>query len=162
MKNKEMKNEREQTRVNLEEQLSPHFTLREMIASGKAIRLGIENVPTPEAVVNLRALCQNVLEPLRRHMGCVRVTSGYRSDILNGAVGGAKHSQHLRGEAADLHCSSLDQARRWYGFIRDNLEFDQLLLERRLGNGCCWLHVSYVRQPGHRQNRKDSRFVTAK
>ena len=152
-----MKNKKENT--NMSEQLSQHFTLHEMTASGTALRLGLEHTPTPAAVENLRALCVNVLEPLRRRFGVVRVTSGYRSEALNRAVGGVANSQHRRGEAADLHCSSLDEARRWFLFIRDHLDFDQLLLERKMGNGCCWLHVSYVRQPGRRKNRQMARFV---
>lgn len=150
------------TQQTLSIRLADHFTLAEMVASGEAIRRGIDNTPTDAVVTNLEALCQNVLEPLRRHVGCVRVSSGYRSPELNKVVGGAANSQHLRGEAADLHCSSLDQARRWFDFIVQHLDFDQLLLERRLSNGCCWLHVSYVRQPGRRANRRAARFLQVK
>lgn len=140
--------------------LTPHFTLREMTASGTAVRRGLKNVPPAVAVENLRALCREVLEPLRRQVGCVRVTSGYRSEALNRAVGGAENSQHRRGEAADVHCSSLEQAKKWFEIIRRETDFDQLLLERHLKNGCCWLHVSYVRQPGRRKNRHKAHMVS--
>ena len=140
--------------------LSPHFTLQEMTASGTAIRREIDNTPTNAAVVeNLRALCQNVLEPVRRRFGRTLISSGYRSAELNKAVGGVAKSQHLWGEAADIHCSSLTEARRRYDFIRAHCDFDQLLLERRHDCGTCWLHVSYVAQPGRRRNRHDARFV---
>ena len=134
--------------------------MEEMVASGTARRLGIRNVPSAVAVRNMKALCEDVLEPLRRQMGRVIVTSGYRSEALNRAVGGVKNSQHRRGEAADIHCSSLEQAEQWFNFVRDHLDYDQLLLERRLNNGCCWLHISYIRQPGRRQNRRQARFIT--
>ena len=139
--------------------LSPHFTLGEMTDSGTARERHIDNTPTPEAVDNLRALCCEVLEPLRSRFGRTIISSGYRSRALNEAVHGAANSQHLRGEAADINCSSLSEARRRFEFIRDNLDFDQLLLEERLCIGTCWLHVSYVRQPGRRPNRHDAHFL---
>ena len=134
--------------------LTEHFTLNEMTASGTAIKLGIENKPGETETENLRQLCKNVLEPLRRRFGKIRVTSGYRCPELNKAVGGVKNSQHMRGEAADLHVSSEEQARQWAGFIAGNLTFDQCIIERRMGNGCCWLHVSYVVPVAGRQNRR--------
>ena len=140
------------------ERLSPHFTLSEMTDSGTARRLKIDNsAPSTEIVENLRALCLEVLEPVRRRFGRTLINSGYRCEKLNAAVGGVKESQHLRGEAADIHCSSLEEARRRFDFIRRNTDFDQLLLERRHDIGTCWLHVSYVRQPGRRRNRHDAR-----
>ena len=135
------------TQMNLDERLAEHFTLREMLASGTAREQKIDNMPTERDVECLRRLCQQVLEPLRRRFGVVRITSGYRSERLNEAVGGVPLSQHCYGQAADIHCSSLESARHMYLYIRDHLDFDQLLLERRLSNGCCWLHVSYV-SPG--------------
>lgn len=129
--------------INNDERLSPHFTLMEMIVSGTAIRHNIDNTPEAVHVERLRALCQNVLEPLRRRFGVIRVTSGYRCSALNAKVGGAPDSQHLRGEAADIHVSSREVAGKMFAYIRDNLPFDQLLFERRSGNGVCWLHVSH-------------------
>ena len=134
--------------------LTEHFTLNEMTASGTAIKLGIENKPGATETENLRQLCKNVLEPLRRRFGKIRVTSGYRCPELNKAVGGVKNSQHMRGEAADLHVSSEEQAQKWANFIAGNLTFDQCIIERRLGNDCRWLHVSYVIPVAGRQNRR--------
>jgi hypothetical protein len=114
----------------------------------------IDNTPSLEVTERLRALCVNVLEPLRRQFGAIRVTSGYRCPRLNASVGGVKNSQHMRGEAADIHCGSQQTAQRYYLFISKHLVFDQLLLERRLSNGCCWIHVSYIFQPGRRANRQ--------
>ena len=138
------------TLFDLNEHLAGHFTLGEMLRSGQAIRLGIDNIPGEVEVEALRALCQNVLEPLRQQFGRILISSGYRCERLNKAVGGVANSQHLLGEAADIHCSSIVQAQRYFDYIACHLDFDQLLLERRLRNGCCWIHVSYAGE----RNRK--------
>ena len=125
--------------------LTRNFTLEELCRSTTAERMGIRNIPTDEAVVeNLRNLCFEVLQPLRDHIGAaVTVNSGYRCQELNKAVGGAQRSQHLRGEAADLHIDSLRQGRQWAEWIEDNCRFDQMLLER--SGKAMWLHVSCKR-----------------
>lgn len=129
--------------IDMSQRLSEHFTLREMCLSGTAISKGIANVPDERTVARLKALCVNVLEPLRRRFGVLRVTSGYRCPALNEAVGGARHSQHLRGEAADLHVSSMEVGRKMYDFIRRNTGFDQLIMEHSISSGATWIHVSY-------------------
>ncbi|MBR1688994.1 MAG: DUF882 domain-containing protein [Prevotella sp.] len=132
--------------------LSEHFSLGEMVRSGVAIRKNIDNQPTADDIRRMQLLCQNVLEPLRRQFGVIRITSGYRCPALNRQVGGAPTSQHLLGEAADIHLSSREAGARMYHYIYQHLPFDQLLLERQLSNGCCWLHVSYTeRRPNRRQ-----------
>ncbi|WP_027450835.1 D-Ala-D-Ala carboxypeptidase family metallohydrolase [Xylanibacter brevis] len=141
-------------------QLTEHFTLQEMMASGTAIRLGLKNEPGEKEVEALRHLCEEVLEPLRQRFGRIIIASGYRCEALNKAVGGVKNSQHMRGEAADIHCGSQQTAQRYYLFISKHLVFDQLLLERRLSNGCCWIHVSYIFQPGRRANRQMVKELT--
>jgi zinc D-Ala-D-Ala carboxypeptidase len=136
-------------------QLSEHFTLREMTASGTAIDNGIENRPDEEQTAHLRALCRQVLEPLRRRFGKIRVTSGYRSEALNALVGGVPRSQHLSGEAADIHVSNREVGLKMYEYIRRHLPFDQLLFESVHRNGVCWLHVSY--REGAEANRREAR-----
>lgn len=131
--------------------LSEHFSLWEMTRSGVAIDMGISNMPDKECIERLRLLCENVLEPLRCRFGAIIISSGYRCERVNDAVGGAGQSQHLTGEAADIHVSDEEQAMRYFDFIRDNTDFDQLLLESKLDNGCCWIHVSYT---ARRQNRR--------
>ncbi len=132
--------------------LTNHFTLREMLYSYTCTRLGMVNrVEDPELIVGrLRTLCQRVLEPLRREVGPVTVISGYRSECLNYVVGGVPGSQHCKGEAADLLTPTKEVARRYFDFIRKNLEFDQLLLERKAKTGHFWVHVSYTER---RKNR---------
>ena len=137
--------------------LTEHFLLLEMTASGTAISLGLKNEAGEKEVEALRHLCEDVLEPLRRRFGRIIIASGYRCEAVNREVGGVKNSQHMRGEAADIHCSSRETALRYFHFISENLEFDQLLLEQRMSNGCCWIHVSYIHQPGRRPNRKQAK-----
>ena len=111
--------------------LTPHFKLTEFTASATATRKQIANVPTQTEVENIRNLCTKVLEPLREFAGRpIRITSGFRSAALNKAVGGAPSSQHLKGEAADIHVDSPRQARGWMEWMMDNCEFDQLILEQ--------------------------------
>lgn len=131
-------------------QLSDHFSLREMTLSGTGIRLGIDNTPEEEVTENLRALCIEVLEPLRRRYGRIIITSGYRCERLNKAVGGAKNSQHLRGEAADIHVTGTNMCVKYASFLQSETDFDQLIMEPIGAKEKRWLHVSYTRR---RQNR---------
>ena len=126
--------------------LSKYFTLEEFIRSNTADRMGIDNVPKDEKVIeNLRHLCFEILQPLRDYVGApVHINSGYRCPELNEAVGGVKNSQHCRGEACDIRIASPKQGREWAAWIEDNCRFDQMLLERNK-NGAVWLHVSCKR-----------------
>ncbi len=133
--------------------LSPHFTLQEMTKSQTAIRLGIDNTPSEGHREALEGLCVNVLEPLRGHFKSpVIVSSGYRSPMLCEEIGSKPTSQHAMGEAADFEIIGVSnyEVACW---IRDNIEFDQLILEfyepGQPNSG--WIHVSY-KSDGH--NRK--------
>ncbi len=124
--------------------LTEHFQLREFTRSATAMDMGIDNTPPREAVAMLKALCENVLEPLRRRFGVIRITSGYRCERLNRAVGGVPHSQHLYGEAADIQLGSREEGLRMINYLQQqNICFDQALLEHNRQTGSRWLHVSY-------------------
>lgn len=145
---------RNPTPVDLEQHLSPHFTLGEMLRSGTAIQLNIDNMPgknpSPfepsydDVIENLKALAVNVLEPLRQQVGRVIITSGYRCQQLNEAVGGVANSQHLRGEAADIHFTT-PEIRDKYIRVLLKTNFDQIILEPVNQPVKRWIHVSYKR-----------------
>lgn len=115
--------------------------MKELAKSSTADKLGIYNTPTTEVSVALSNLVTHVLDPLREMYGkAITVNSGYRCSKLNAAVGGAKTSQHMRGEAADITAGSKTENKKLFELIRDNLPFDQLIDESNYS----WVHVSYV------------------
>ena len=136
--------------------LSKNFTYEELCHSSVAERKGLRNRPKTkeeESVVieNLKALCMEVLQPLRDYLGKpVVISSGYRSEEVNKAVGGVKRSQHLMGEAADIHVENTKQLIVIMHFIMDNCDFDQLIWEKNSKTGTQWVHVSYKREGGNR------------
>ncbi len=123
--------------------LSEHFTLRNLALSGAVIHHRIANVPTAEETERLRALCENVLEPLRRRFGVIRVVNGYHSEELCRLTGSDNTSQHHLGEEADIHVSSMEVAQKMHDFIKANLAYDQLRLEAKPKTCTIILHVSY-------------------
>jgi hypothetical protein len=136
-------------------QLTEHFSLREMLFSATCQRLGMINrLDEPEVIIpRLQTLCERVLEPLRQAVGRpIRINSAYRSDCLNYVVGGVANSQHILGEAADINTPTKEICNLYYNFIKDHLEFDQLILEEHKKTNIFWLHVSYTeRRPNRKQ-----------
>lgn len=125
----------------MKNQLTEHFSLDELIRSRTATTRGICNMPYQKAIDNLQNLCQRVLEPLRLFAKRpVIISSGYRCRALNDAVDGAKKSQHMKGEAADIAIPDIATGKRWFDFIRRNCTFDQLIWEQV--GGKTWIHVS--------------------
>lgn len=136
-------------------QLSPHFTLRELCKSQEAIRHGIDNLATDRTTIaNLRAVAQEILEPIRAHFGVAFAPqSGYRGPVLNSVVGGSATSQHMTGQAVDIELPTIDNVElaRW---IQKNLDFDQLILEfHRPGEPSSgWVHCS-IRRDGENRGQ---------
>ena len=132
-------------------QLSRNFTLEELVHSPTAIRRGIRNIPSADHIANLQQLCIFVLQPARDHFGLIRVSSGFRSPMLNAAIGGADNSQHTLGEAADWEVPGVSNAEvaTW---VAANLVFDQHILEywNRNNPNSGWIHTSY-RHGGNRR-----------
>ena len=148
----------------LNQNLSPHFTLAEMCESRTAEKHGIENEPSPEAVENLRRLCEGCLEPLREAIGLpVVITSGFRTKALNNILAhSSSTSQHMRGQAADFwvqgHTDSTDNTdisglsarelliKAFRTIILDEgIDYDQLILYPS------FIHVSYVSRDRNRR-----------
>lgn len=146
--------------VNLKQQLSEHFKLSEFTQSGTARRHKVKNVPGPREVERLRFLCVKSLEPMRRRFGVIRITSGFRCKKLNALVGGSPTSQHVLGEAADIHTGGRELSEKMFGFAKQNIPFDQLILEHNPAHGIYWLHISLRSdRPG---NRHEAFFVKVK
>ena len=133
-----------------------HFTMEELYASDTAKRLGINNKPSVQQMINLVYLAAYVLEPLRVAMGePIPIGSGFRCQQLNKAVCGVYNSQHLKGQAADLCIDGdIEKGKRWFNYIKDHLPFDQLIWEHNPKTGSYWVHVSFV-FPDFGKNRKN-------
>ena len=132
-----------------------HFTIEELYASDTAKKKGIDNKPAVQQLINLVYLTAYVLEPLRVAMKePITISSGYRCQKLNEAVGGVRNSQHMTGQAADLSIGG-DRAkgRKWFEYIKNHLPFDQLIWEKNPRTGTEWVHVSFV-YPDFGRNRK--------
>lgn len=144
-------------------QLSKNLSLKEAIKSNTASRLGIKNNPEQWEIDNLRAVAENVFQPLRDHFGVpIGVSSGYRSKALNKAIGGSKYSQHMIGEALDLDADIYGRITNAdiFNYIKDNLEWDQMIWEFGDDEEPNWVHVSYKskglnRKQIKRANRTD-------
>jgi uncharacterized protein YcbK (DUF882 family) len=144
-------------------QLSTNFSLKELTRSDTAIRKGIDNTPNDEQLINLTHLSIFILQPVRDKFGSTTVNSGLRVLELNRAIGSSDTSQHRKGEAADIECKAVSnlELAKW---IRDNLDFDQVILEAYDGvdptSG--WVHVSYRADRKNRKKCLTATFINGK
>ena len=127
--------------------LSEHLDLAEVIKSDSAKRKGLSNMPTPEHLENFKKLAENIFEPIRKHFGVpIHISSGYRSKELNTLIGGSLTSQHCSGEAIDIDMDGSANGvtnKMVFDFIKDNLNFDQLISEFGTKDAPDWVHVSW-------------------
>lgn len=133
-------------------QLSPHFTLAEMVRTSHR---SVDNWPPRNVIEKLQELAQTLLEPIREKFGALYVTSGYRCPTLNVAIGGATDSAHLYGCAADLvpASASLEEVMRWVA--KDSgLPFDQAIIER--SSTAEWLHIGMLRPHHEKAPRREA------
>ncbi len=130
--------------------VSEHFTLKEMTHSHIATRQGIRNEPHDgDVIINLRALAEHILEPVRFYTSTAfSPNSAYRCPILNNFVGSKPSSQHLKGQAVDFEVPGFSN-KELAEWIRDNLDFDQLILEffKEGDPTSGWIHCSYIDDP---------------
>lgn len=132
--------------------ISKHVSYKEGVRSNTALRLGIENTPGAEQLEKMEIVAKEVFEPLREWVGGpIKVNSFFRGEKLNKAVGGSTKSQHMSGQAMDIddgfgHRSNADM----YGFIKENLNFDQMIWEFGDDENPDWVHVSFVSKEENR------------
>jgi hypothetical protein len=128
--------------------LSKNFTLEEMIYSDTARKYKYHNYPTTQAIRNLGYLTQNFLQPLRDKIDKpILILSGYRSELVNQKVGGAKTSQHKYGQAVDIQIIGMSPLQLFLYIKESGLDYDQLILERT--KNAEWVHVSYTEHNRH-------------
>ena len=135
------------------EKISEHISYKEATESYTAKRNGIENKPNEYELTNMVALSENIFEPLRKWVGGpIKINSFFRSSELNKAIGGSSKSQHCEGRAIDIddvydHKTNAEM----YEYIKENLNFDQLIWEFGNDDNPDWVHVSYVSEDGNRK-----------
>jgi zinc D-Ala-D-Ala carboxypeptidase len=135
------------------DRISKHISYKEATRSATALRLGIENVPNEYELQNMEMVAKKVFEPLREAIDApIKINSFFRCEELNKAIGGSTKSQHCQGRAIDIddiygHVSNAFM----YYYIKDNLDFDQLIWEFGTDDSPDWVHVSYVDADSNRK-----------
>ena len=132
--------------------ISKHISYKEGVYSATATRRGIDNVPNDEQLANMELIAEKVFEPLRKYVGGpIKINSFFRCPKLNKAIGGARSSQHMKGQAMDIDDTFGVVANSdMYNYIKNNLDFDQLIWEFGDDDNPNWLHVSYVSKEDNR------------
>tara|TARA_R110000737_G_scaffold37537_1_gene57339 strand:+ start:411 stop:866 length:456 start_codon:yes stop_codon:yes gene_type:complete len=132
--------------------ISKHISDREGVYSTTAIRRGLDNTPDAEQLLNMKLLAKKVFEPLREWVGGpIRINSFFRGPELNKAIGGSSKSQHCKGQAMDIDDGGCNKTNaEMYKFIKDELEFDQMIWEFGDDDNPNWVHVSYVSENENR------------
>mgnify|MGYP003151409885 CR=1 FL=1 len=132
--------------------ISKHISEKEGSKSVTAIRLGIDNTPDGDTLNNMRLVAEKIFEPLREFVGGpIKINSFYRSTALNEAIGGSSRSQHCQGRALDLDdIYGHKTNKQMFEWIKENLNFDQMIWEFGNEDNPDWVHVSYVSEDKNR------------
>ncbi len=135
--------------------ISAHLDLSEVTRSDSAKRNGIDNTPTAEHLENFKLLAEKVFEPIRLHFNTpIFISSGYRSKELNTFIKGSLSSQHCKGQAIDIDMDGTKGGvtnKMVFDFIKDKLDFDQLIAEVPEKSNPAWVHVSFVKTGNRKQ-----------
>jgi zinc D-Ala-D-Ala carboxypeptidase len=135
--------------------ISTHLNLAEVTRSDAAKRHNIDNTPTAEHLENFKLLAEKVFEPIRLHFKKpIFISSGYRSKALNDFIGGSASSQHCKGQAIDIDMDGTNGGvtnKMVFDFIKDRLDFDQLIWEFGTDANPDWVHVSYTKTGNRKQ-----------
>ena len=132
--------------------ISKHISEKEGVYSITATRKGIDNIPNSDELNNMRLLAEEVFEPLRSYVGGpIKINSFFRCPELNTAIGGSSKSQHCKGQAMDIDDTfgRMTNA-EMYHWIKEYLEFDQMIWEFGDDKNPDWVHVSYVSESENR------------
>jgi len=146
------------------EKISNHISYKEAIKSNTATRLGINNIPNDYQITNMVGVAVNVFEPLREYVGGpIKINSFFRCEELNSAIGGSSRSQHCEGRAIDLddtfgHKTNAEM----FHYIKENLNFDQLIWEFGNDKNPDWVHVSYVSKEENRGRVLQAEIINGK
>ena len=132
--------------------ISKHISEKEGVYSITATRRGIDNIPNIEQLSNMRLLAEEIFEPLRAYVGGpIKINSFFRSPDLNTAIGGSSKSQHCKGQAIDIDDTFGNMTNaEMYHWIKDNLDFDQMIWEFGDDDNPNWVHISYVSEKDNR------------
>ena len=132
--------------------ISKHISYKEGVYSITATRRGIDNTPDDDQLSNMELVAEEVFEPLRNYVGGpIKINSFFRCPELNTVIGGSRKSQHCKGQAIDIddNYGRVNNA-EMYHFIKEHLDFDQLIWEFGDDDNPNWVHVSYVSQEDNR------------
>ena len=134
------------------DKISKHVSYKEGVYSITALRLGLKNDPSDLHLANMKLIAEKVFEPLRMHVGGpIKINSFYRGPKLNKAIGGSSKSQHCHGQAIDIDDTFGNATNaEMYNWIKDNLNFDQMIWEFGDDKNPNWVHVSYVNDEDNR------------
>lgn len=137
------------------EKITANFTFDELIYSPTANRLGIDNTPDKETKEKLIRLAKEILQPIRnKWCSAIVVTSAYRCEALNKAVGGSKTSQHRLGEAADIKVGSKAQNKYLFNLIYKMIKSGELKVGQLIDEyNYSWVHISLPRTNGKPNNQ---------
>ena len=132
--------------------ISKHISYKEGVYSITATRRGIDNTPNDEQLENMELIADNVFELLRQWVGGpIKINSFFRCPELNTAIGGSHKSQHCKGQAIDID-DTFGRATNaeMFHFIKEHLEFDQMIWEFGDDDNPDWVHISYVSEEDNR------------
>ena len=134
--------------------ISKHISDKEGTYSSTALRRGLDNTPNEEQLECMKEIAEKLFEPLRKWVGGpIKINSFFRGLSLNTAIGGAKASQHMKGQAIDIDDTFGNATNaEMYNWIKENLDFDQIIWEFGDDKNPNWVHISYV-SPEENRNR---------
>ena len=132
--------------------ISKHISEKEATKSVTALRLGLDNTPDGDTLNNMKIVAEKIFEPLREYVGgAIKINSFYRSSALNEAIGGSTRSQHCKGQAMDIDdIYGHKTNKEMFEWIKENLDFDQMIWEFGNEDNPDWVHVSYVSEDKNR------------